>query len=112
MCSKQAVCKIVHLGVTANLGEVATHQRKIVVLIDSTYSSHSFHGRLIADATSKRVTRVCGIYDYPTASRNSDCTTDQTLLRVRRVNLQVMTHLLMTQVPVIREIIDKSKIGY
>ena len=112
MGSDQAVCEIVHLGITANLGEITTYQSEIMVLIDATYSSNSFHGRLVAYTASKRITRIGGIYDHSTASRNGHRTADQTLLRVRWMNLQVLTHLCDDSIAVIRVFMENLTNAY
>ena len=84
----------VDLGEQPQLRQVAANQREVVLLIQLTQPAHALHGVLVADLATNGVGRVCGINHHPALADDLDSLFDQARLRVFRMNLEKLTHIL------------------
>ncbi|MNV39064.1 hypothetical protein D3C71_1306290 [compost metagenome] len=84
----------VDLGEQAQLRQVATDQREIVLVVQPAQTAHTFHGDLVTDLATDCVGGVRGINHHPAATDDFDSLFDQARLRVFRMNLEKLTHIL------------------
>ena len=65
----QSIGGIVYPGISAQLGQVAAHQREIMVISQSTDPPDALHGLLVSQLTAQRISRIRGIH-HDTATLN------------------------------------------
>ncbi|MCY1414021.1 hypothetical protein D9M71_294600 [compost metagenome] len=84
----------VDLGEQPQLRQVAANQREVVLFIQLPQTPNALHGYLVADLATYGVGRVRGINHHPALADDLDCLFDQARLRVFRMNLEKLTHIL------------------
>ena len=71
-----------HLGVLADLGKIATHQREMVVTVRVANAADAIERILVADVTAERVAGVRRVNDEPTVAHDLGGAADQPQLRI------------------------------
>ncbi|MCY1425346.1 hypothetical protein D9M71_411330 [compost metagenome] len=91
---EQAEGSRVDLGEQAHLRQVAADQGEVVVLVQLAQAANPFNGVLVADLATHGVGGVCWIDHHAALANDFDGLFDQARLRVFRMNLEKLTHVL------------------
>ncbi len=89
---QQTVSAVIDPSVARDLRQVAADQREVVAGIYLPDGANPFHGLLVADAATERVAGVSRIHDQPTVPYDVRGPLDQPLLRVRRMDDEILCH--------------------
>jgi len=84
----------VDLGEQAQLGQVAADQREVVLVVQLTQASDTLDRVFVADLTTDGVGRIRWIDHHATGANDLHGLFDQAWLRVFRMNLEELTHVL------------------
>ena len=78
--------------VVGDLREVPAGEREPMLVVQLPDPANTFQRLLVTDVAPKRVGRIRGIHQKTTAGDNFCRPVQQTLLRMRRVNGEILTH--------------------
>ncbi|MNO97934.1 hypothetical protein D3C76_896610 [compost metagenome] len=84
----------IDLGEQAHLRQVAANQREVVVLVQLSQATDPLHGVFVTNLATQRVGGIGGIDHHPALADDLDRLFDQARLRVFRMNLEKLTHIL------------------
>ncbi len=91
-CLEQAKLPGFYLRITADFGQIATHQREVMVPVGTTQPSQTLQRNGITDMAAQGIATVSGISDQPATAQNIGCLANQSQLRVGWVQLEILAH--------------------
>src|SRR5712691_5591387 len=90
--SRNVKLPIVELGIAPELGQIAAHQRQVVLVIDLSQRANALRGLRIADPATQRITGVRRISDHPATAYDRRGLANQARLRIDGVNRKILSH--------------------
>jgi len=87
---QQSKLRRVDTGIFGDLGQIATHQREVMVTIGVPDAANALEGVFVTDVTTERVTRIGRIRDHATTTHDFGGLPHETLLRVFRVEFEAL----------------------
>ena len=90
--TQQSIGGIVYPGISAQLGQVAAHQREIMVISQSTDPPDALHGLFVSQLTAQRISRVRGVHHDTATLNDVDRLLYQTSLRSLGVDGKKLAH--------------------
>ncbi|MNY61992.1 hypothetical protein D3C86_1987470 [compost metagenome] len=84
----------IDLGEQTQLGQVTADQGEVVIVIQLAQPAHSLHCVLVTDLTTHGVGRIGRVDHHPALANDFYSLFDQARLRVFRMNLEKLTHVL------------------
>ncbi len=87
-----AVIAVLDFGVGRDLGQIATHQRQVVLVVDFANTAYALQCILVTDMAAERVTRIGRVDDHATTVDDIDCLLDEARLRMRGMNFEILGH--------------------
>ena len=77
-------------GIAADLGQVAAHQREMMVAVGVAQAADALERGRVADVTAERVAAVGRIGDQPAVAQDLRGLADQPRLRILRVQFEIL----------------------
>ena len=81
-----------HPRVTRDLGQVAAHQREMMMPVGGADAADAIQRILVADVAAERVTGIRRIDDHPAVAHDLRGTANQSQLRILGMKLEILAH--------------------
>ncbi len=92
MRTQQPILPIIQRCVLPYVGKVAAHQGEMMIAIGLPNAADALQCGLVANMAAKRIARIGGIHDDPSAAQHLNGLTHESTLRRHRMQLQVDAH--------------------